>query len=147
MSVEILSRQRGAIVRCGNGALAGQCACYESFMTGQILAGLVRAAASKAGWGRSQIKGFRRVDLCPAHVIEDRERTAEQRRVSCGHPDCVERFDGTSALPQIKREQAKRAGWGRGDPSGRKGKKPDLCPAHMADEHRRVAGLQAKAAA
>lgn len=141
MSVEILPRQRGAIVRCGNGALEGADDCSESYMTGQIQAGLVRSAAKAVGWGRSEVRRFKRVDLCPRHVAADKERTKERRRVRCGHENCTACFEGTG--PKDKRRQAKRAGWGKASKRGRgrRAKEHDLCPEHLAEEHRRVAAL------
>lgn len=147
MSVEILSRQRGAIVRCGNGAFEGELACGESFMTGQIRKGLVRGAAKSAGWGRSETPGLKRVDLCPDHVKADHERTRDLCRVRCGHENCTACFEASGQ--KTKREQAKRAGWGRMSAKGRvrNAKKLDLCPAHLAEEHRRVAALAPSKAA
>lgn len=63
MSVKLLPRQRGCVLRC-NG-------CDASLHTGQIQKGLVRVYAKTLGWGRG-LRLRKRRDLCPVCMVGER---------------------------------------------------------------------------
>jgi hypothetical protein len=79
MSVEKLSRDRGTITRCGNGAHEHRPDCAESFFTGLTAVKHHHAAARGKGWGKSQVDGFRRAWLCPSHKTNEKQAIADEK--------------------------------------------------------------------
>jgi sRNA-binding protein len=86
MTATILSRDRGAALRCNYDG------CPHGITTAQIQAGLIRAYAASVGWIRGLDSGSgspdtggrpanRRWDICPEHAVVERER-AKQRKLA-----------------------------------------------------------------
>ena len=87
MSVNILSRQRGAIIKCNR--------CGQTLTTGQIKVKIIRSYAKSIGWIRGLLKrstgssetetGERangRHDLCPACAPAEKQRAEDRKAVA-----------------------------------------------------------------
>lgn len=99
MSVEKLSRDRGTITHCSNGAFEGRPPCPEGYVTGLTAVRNHHASARKQGWGTSAVKGFGRLWLCPDHKASEK-RTLDEEKAQ-------RKRDRTAAT--IARRAAKRA--------------------------------------
>lgn len=88
MSIRWLPRELGMVVSCDGTALStdvSNCTCGEGgrpvqFQTAAIIAKNIRAWLKKnEGWGRGVRKGYKRNDLCPAHLKIEIEAAAKAK--------------------------------------------------------------------
>lgn len=79
MSSEVLTRDRGVIIRCDFGAWDDEPGyCDASIHTGNVLVKVNRAAAKKVGWIKGG-EGRKRCDYCPAHAPVELKRQADAK--------------------------------------------------------------------